>query len=106
MKTIITSTGETINSRFDQRFGRAGWFCVYDRDEHSTHFIENSFKNSNGGAGTKSSEMVAELGANQVISGDFGPKAKSLLEKLQIQMIVLDETELSIEDIINRIDKN
>ena len=106
MKTIITSTGDNIESKFDQRFGRAGWFCIYDREDNSTFFIENSFKNSNGGAGTKSSEMVAELGASQVISGDFGPKAKSLLEKLHIQMIVLDETELSIEDIIQRIAKN
>jgi len=106
MKTIITSTGDTISSKFDQRFGRAGWFCIYDREENTTHFIENSFKNSNGGAGTKSSEMVAELGANQVISGDFGPKAKNLLEKLNIQMIVLDESELSVEDIIKRINRN
>ncbi len=106
MKTIITSTGNNANSKFDQRFGRAGWFCVYDREDKTTFFIENSFKNSNGGAGTKSSEMVAELGAGQVISGDFGPKAKDLLEKLNIQMIVLDDSELSVQDIINRISKN
>lgn len=106
MKTIITSTGGTVGSKFDQRFGRAGWFCIYDREDETTLFIENSFKNSNGGAGTKSSEMVAELGAGQIISGDFGPKAKSLLEKMHIQMIVLEETELSVQDIINRITKN
>jgi predicted Fe-Mo cluster-binding NifX family protein len=106
MKTIITSTGDTIQAKFDQRFGRAGWFCIYNRDDNSTYFIENNFKNLNGGAGTKSSEMVAELGAGQVISGDFGPKAKSLLEKFNIQMIILDETELSVEDIIKRINRN
>jgi predicted Fe-Mo cluster-binding NifX family protein len=106
MKTIITSTGDNMASKFDQRFGRAGWFCVYDRENHSTNFIENSFKNTNGGAGTKSSEMAAELGAAQIISGDFGPKAKSMLEKFDIQMIVLDETELTIQDIINRLNSN
>ena len=51
--------------------------------------IENINKNSNGGAGTKSAELVAELGATQVISGDFGPKAKSLLEKMKIQMVII-----------------
>lgn len=106
MKTIITSTGDSVSSKFDLRFGRAGWFCIYDRENKSTFFVENNFKNSNGGAGTKSSEMVAELGAGQIISGDFGPKAKTLLEKLNIQMIIMDETELSIQDIINRIAKN
>lgn len=106
MKTIITSTGDNLSSKFDQRFGRAGWFCVYDRETDSTNFIENSFKHSNGGAGTKSSEMVAELGASQVISGDFGPKAKNLLEKLNIQMIILEEENVSIQDIINQLHKN
>jgi len=106
MKTIITSTGDNVASKFDQRFGRAGWFCVYDRDERTTNFIENSFKNTNGGAGTKTSEMVAELGASQVISGDFGPKAKNMLEKFNIQMIILDESNISVQDIINQIIKN
>ncbi len=103
MKTIITSTGDKTESKFDQRFGRAGWFCVYDRDDRSTHFIENNFKNMNGGAGTKSSEMVAELGAVQVISGDFGPKAKSLLEKFNIQMIVMEDGGMSVQYVINQL---
>ena len=106
MKTIITSTGDHVQAKFDERFGRAGWFCVYDPSDSSTFFIENSFKKSNGGAGTKSSEMVAELGATKVISGDFGPKAKNLLEKFNIQMIILENADLSIADIIQKITKN
>ncbi|WP_340112286.1 NifB/NifX family molybdenum-iron cluster-binding protein [Maribellus mangrovi] len=106
MKTIITSTGDKLDSKFDQRFGRAGWFCVYDPDTKTSNFIENNFKNVNGGAGTKSSEMAAELGASQIISGDFGPKAKSMLEKFQIQMIILDEPNLCVKDIIDQITKN
>ncbi len=106
MKTIITSTGNTVESKFDQRFGRAGWFCVYDRETDTTNFIENSFKNTNGGAGTKTSEMAAELGAAQVISGDFGPKAKTMLEKFKIQMIIIDETNLSVQEVIHKLNKN
>jgi len=105
MKTIITSTGDKLTSKFDLRFGRAAWFCVYDHDENTTNFIPNSFKDTNGGAGTKTSEMVAELRADQVISGDFGPKAKTLLEKFKIRMIILDETKLSVQDIIDKISK-
>lgn len=106
MKTIITSTGDNLTSKFDQRFGRAGWFCVYDRATKTSNFIENSFKNTNGGAGTKTSEMAAELGASQVISGDFGPKAKNMLEKFNIQMIILNESEFSVQDVINQINQN
>ncbi len=106
MKTIITSTGDSTLAEFDLRFGRAGWFCVYDAETKETNFIENSFKNSNGGAGTKSSEMAAELGATQVISGHFGPKAKDLLERLNIQMVTMNDEQLKVEDIISKLEKN
>ncbi|MFV0592761.1 MAG: NifB/NifX family molybdenum-iron cluster-binding protein [Draconibacterium sp.] len=106
MKTIITSKGDNLQSVFDPRFGRAGWFCVYDPENKSTHFIENSFKNVNGGAGTKTSEMAAELGAGKVISGDFGPKARTMLEKFKIQMVMLEDTGMSVQEIIDKINKN
>jgi predicted Fe-Mo cluster-binding NifX family protein len=101
MKIIITSTGNNLNSKFDLRFGRSGWFCVYDTVTKDTQFIENTNKNANGGAGTKTAEMVAELEVTSVISGDFGPKAKSLLEKFKIQMIIMDGKHKSIQDIID-----
>ncbi|WP_297089650.1 NifB/NifX family molybdenum-iron cluster-binding protein [uncultured Draconibacterium sp.] len=106
MKTIITSSGDNVDAKFDLRFGRAGWFCVYDKETHTANFIENSFKNSNGGAGTKSSEMAAELGATQIISGHFGPKAKDMLEKFNIRMIELNEEELNVKDVIFKIENN
>ena len=55
------------------------------------------------GAGTKAVEMVVKLGAGKVISGDFGPKAKELLEKLNIQMVLLSDDSKSIADIIDGI---
>jgi predicted Fe-Mo cluster-binding NifX family protein len=106
MKIIITSTGGNLESKFDLRFGRAGWFCVYDKVTKSTNFIENSFKNVNGGAGTKTSEMAAELGAKQVISGHFGPKAEDLLKRLNIQMITMNEEQLMIKQIIDKLENN
>ena len=48
--------------------------------------------------------MVAELGANQVISGHFGPKAIDLLERLNIQMVTLEENELLVVDIIKKLE--
>ncbi len=41
------------------------------------------------GAGGKVVETAIELGVTKVISGDFGPKAKDLLEKFNIQMVIL-----------------
>lgn len=106
MKTIITSTGNKLVSEFDIHFGRAGWFCVYDQETKEFDFVENKNKDAASGAGTKSSEKIAELGAKQVISGHFGPKAKDLLERLNIQMLSLDENELKISEIIEKLENN
>ncbi len=103
MKFIITSTGSSLKSKFDLRFGRASWFCLYDSETKTAEFIENENKDAKGGAGTKAVEKVAELGVSKVISGDFGPKAKALLERLEIQMVVFPEENMSIQDIIGKI---
>ena len=91
MKTAITSTGDKITSKMDARFGRASYICVYDDDNGTAQFFENENKNLNGGAGTKTVEKIVELGVECVFSGDFGPKAKSLLERMKIQMIIPNE---------------
>jgi len=104
MKLAITSTGNNLESKFDLRFGRTAWFCIYDNESKNIRFIENEHKDSLSGAGTKTSETIAELGVEQVISGDFGPKAKTLLEKLKIQMVILDDENVTIERIINKLE--
>lgn len=103
MKTIISSTGNKLNSGFDLRFGRAGWFCLLDEETGETSFYENESKEASHGAGTKAVEKVVELGATRVISGDFGPKAKELLEKFNIQMVLISDDSKSIADIIDSI---
>jgi predicted Fe-Mo cluster-binding NifX family protein len=103
MKTIITSTGNQLNSIFDLRFGRAGWFCLYDDQSDEISFIENENVNSQSGAGTKTVEKVVELGVQKVISGDFGPKAKELLEKFNIQMVLLQDDNNTVQRIIDQL---
>lgn len=103
MKTVITSTGNELSSLFDKRFGRAAWFCVLDDKTGATKFHENENKDAQGGAGTKTVEKMVELGVTKVISGDFGPKAKDLLDKFNIQMVIIQNDDLSIEDIIRKI---
>jgi predicted Fe-Mo cluster-binding NifX family protein len=103
LKTIISSTGNRLYDRFDLRFGRAEWFCLYDEETGNSEFMENSASKEKNGAGTKAAEFVVRLGAEKVISGDFGPKARGLLDKLEIQMVILEDDELKIEDIIRKI---
>lgn len=102
MKTIITATGNTIESKFDLRYGRAKYFCLYNDDDKSTTFIPNQHMDAQSGAGTKVAEQTIELGVNRVISGDFGPKAKEMLDKFKVQMIIIEDANQSIADLIQK----
>jgi predicted Fe-Mo cluster-binding NifX family protein len=103
MKTVITSSGNTAEAAFDLRFGRAAWFCVYDEDNHKTEFLENSHAEDSNGAGIKVAERMVELGVKKVISGDFGPKAKEVLDKFGIQMVILQNDGASVNDLLNKL---
>ena len=103
MKTLISSSGNSLDSSFDLRFGRAAWFCLLDEETRETRFYENVNNETSHGAGAKAVEKVLELGATKVISGDFGPKAKELLEKFNIQMVLLSDDSKSIADIADSI---
>ncbi len=100
MRTAITSTGNSIGSKLDQRFGRCLYFVIFDDETGSTEFIPNPNKEALEGAGPASVQLVASRNVNKIISGEFGIKIKSLLESLNIQMIVLKEPEKSIGEII------
>lgn len=103
MKTVISSSQNDINADFDKRFGRAAWFCVLDEESGKTDFVENLNKDANNGAGTKVAEKMAVLGVSKVISGHFGPKAKDMLDELNIQMVVIQEDGLSVKNIIDKL---
>lgn len=103
MKTVITSKGNHEQSTFDLRFGRGAHFCLFDSETKQVEFYENEFVQAQGGAGTKAAEKMIELGAQKIISGDFGPKAKELLEKFKIQMVIFENDEITIAEIIKLI---
>lgn len=103
MKTLITASENKTEAPFDKRFGRAAWFCIYNEENGEIEFIENSNINASNGAGTKAAEKAVELNVKKIISGDFGPKAKDLLDKFEIQMVILQDDNLTIESIINKL---
>ena len=106
MKIAITATDNTTTAKLDSRFGRCAYFAIYDTETGTTEFIQNDNKNSAEGAGPASVQLIASKGVKQVISGEFGGKAKSILEDLQIQMIMANGPEKTIDEIIKLINQN
>jgi predicted Fe-Mo cluster-binding NifX family protein len=101
MKIAITSTGNTLDSKLDQRFGRCSCFVIYDTETKSLEYIPNPGKDAQEGAGPASVQLVASRNVEKIISGEFGIKVKSLLDSLKIQMIVLKEPEKKINEILD-----
>ncbi len=105
MKTVITASNNTIKATFDKRFGRAAWFCVYDEKTKEVNFHQNMHLDDSNGAGLKAAEKIIEMKTQKVISGDFGPKAKALLDKFKVQMVIFQEEDLTIGDILQKLNK-
>lgn len=104
MKIAISSTGNSLDSKIDRRFGRCNYFVIYDIDTKSIEFIPNPNKEVDEGAGPASVKIVAEKNAKKIVSGEFGIKIKPMLDGLNIQMIAISDKEKSVEDIINMLD--
>ena len=100
MKVAITSNGNSLESKLDQRFGRCGYFIIYDTETKGIEFLPNPNKDAQEGAGPASALLVSLGKVQKIISGEFGIKIKSLLDSLKIQMIVLKQPEKSIREII------
>lgn len=101
MKTVIASTGNTLDSKVDGRFGRCAFFVIYDTETGSTEFIPNPHKDDEGVAGPAAVQLIASKGARQVVSGEFGIKIKSLLDSQGVQMILLQNEGITISEIID-----
>lgn len=100
MKIAITSTGNNLESKLDQRFGRCSYFVIYDTDNDGLEFIPNPNKDISEGAGPASVQIVASRNVQKIVSGEFGMKIKSLLDSLRIQLVMLKDTDKSVSEII------
>lgn len=100
MKVAITSSGNTLESKLDQRFGRCSFFVIYDTETKGMEFIPNPNKDAQEGAGPASVQLVASRNVNKIISGEFGIKIKSLIDSLKIQMIALKDSDKNINEVI------
>ncbi|MGE4299559.1 MAG: NifB/NifX family molybdenum-iron cluster-binding protein [Desulfovibrionaceae bacterium] len=82
MKIAISTSGETLDSPVDPRFGRAAGFLVVDTDTGAATYATNAQNLSLAqGAGIQAAMNVANTGATTVITGHVGPKAFTALSK-------------------------
>jgi predicted Fe-Mo cluster-binding NifX family protein len=88
MKIAVSSTGPDIESRVDPRFGRCQYFVMVDSDTMAPEVLENPNISASGGAGIQSAQVVAEHGAQIVLTGNCGPNAYQTLQAAGIAVVV------------------
>lgn len=88
MKIVISSTGTDLDAEVEPRFGRAQQFLLVDSDSDEYELIDNGQDSGSvSGAGIQTAEMVANIGAEIVITGHCGPKAFRTLTAAGVQII-------------------
>ncbi len=88
MKICITSTGESLDSVVDPRFGRCAYFIIVDPESLEFKTLVNPSASATGGAGIQSAQLVANEGTAAVITGNVGPNAFQTLNSLGIKVYI------------------
>ena len=87
MRVVVTSEGESIESRVDPRFGRAARFVLVDTESGEMSSVDNSKGvEAAQGAGVQAAEIVSRLGAECLVTGHCGPKAFRTLQAAGIEV--------------------
>jgi predicted Fe-Mo cluster-binding NifX family protein len=91
MKVVFTTSGDSLDSPLDTRFGRAPKFLIYDLDAETFEVIDNQDNVAMAhGAGVQSAGMVARLAPSAIVTGHCGPKAFSVLSAAGIKIHTSD----------------
>ncbi|MEA3493010.1 MAG: NifB/NifX family molybdenum-iron cluster-binding protein [Candidatus Margulisiibacteriota bacterium] len=88
MKICVTSTGDNLDANVDARFGRCPYFIIVDTDSLEFKAVSNPSAGASGGAGIQSAQLVANEGADAVLTGNVGPNASQTLASLGIKVYI------------------
>ena len=89
MKIAISSTGKTLQSEVDARFGRCAYFLIIEiknKEIKNVKAIENTAKAQMGGAGITSGEIVVKQKVDAIITVNLGPRAFQVLNQFEIKI--------------------
>lgn len=90
MKIALTTTGDSLDSKIDPRFGRTSYILVQNTETKELIAFDNkAIEQEAHGAGPKTSQKLFELGANVLITGNGpGGNAASVLKNAGVSIFV------------------
>ncbi|MFT5699482.1 MAG: putative Fe-Mo cluster-binding NifX family protein [Desulforhopalus sp.] len=101
MKVAVTSKGQSLSSEIDPRFGRAPYIIIVDIDTMAFEALDNSTNvNAFKGAGIQAATMVADKGAEVLLTGYCGPNAFKTVDAAGLK--VVNDISGTVQDVIAR----
>ena len=86
-KICVTSSGPTLESNVDPRFGRCAYFIIADPATLAFEAISNEAAMASGGAGIRAAQTVAAQNIEAVLTGSVGPNAFPALQDSGIKIL-------------------
>ena len=91
MKIAFTTSADDLSAPLDRRFGRAPKILIYDLLNETLEVLDNrENQDAAQGAGIRSAEIVAQTGADTLVTGHCGPKAFRVLAAAGIKVFNTD----------------
>lgn len=101
MKVAVTSKGQNLSSEIDPRFGRAPFIIIVDTETMAFEALDNSTNvNAFKGAGIQAATMVADKGAEVLLTGYCGPNAFKTVSAAGMK--VVNDISGTVEDVLAR----
>ncbi len=100
MKIAVSSTGKSLDSQVDPRFGRCQYFIFVNPETMEFEAFENEGLMAMGGAGIQAAQFISQKGANALITGNIGPNAVSALSASGIKVYLVSGG--TVKEVIER----
>ncbi len=84
MKIAIPVESKGIESDVCPSYGRAPFFLFYDTVTKESYYLDNSAVASQGGAGIRAAQVLADHGVKALLTPRCGENAKEVLHKAEI----------------------
>ncbi|MFW6032738.1 MAG: NifB/NifX family molybdenum-iron cluster-binding protein [Phycisphaeraceae bacterium] len=87
MKLAITCQGSTLDDAVDSRLGRCPWLLFVDTSDWSCDALANPYAEEPSGVGGRVVSLLAQRGAEAVLTGTVGPQARQALDAAGLRAV-------------------
>ena len=84
MKIAIPVDEKNLESVVSQSFGRAPYFFFFDTETEESSFLDNGAVASQGGAGIKAAQAIADNGVKVLLTPRCGGNAEEVLRRSEV----------------------